>query len=88
MSDVGQLERITQNRVVQLFENDLGYRNLGNLHDQNNKNIREQDLKRWLKGRGVSDVLIQKAFRQIDAASVLGEGRKLYYANKDVYRLL
>ena len=88
MSDVGQLERITQNRVVQLFENDLGYRNLGNLHDQNNKNIREQDLKRWLKGRGVSDVLIQKAFRQIDAASALGEGRKLYYANKDVYRLL
>lgn len=88
MSDVGQLERITQNRIVQLFTNDLGYRNLGNLHDQNNKNIREQDLKRWLKGRGVSDVLIQKAFRQIDAASVLGEGRKLYYANKDVYRLL
>lgn len=88
MSEVGQRERVTQDRVVQLFKNDLGYRYLGNLHDLNNKNIREQDLKRWLKGRGVSDVLIQKAFRQIDAASALGEGRKLYYANKDVYRLL
>ena len=88
MSQVGQLERITQNRVIQLFKNDLGYRYLGDLHDQNNKNIREHDLKAWLKKRGISGVLIQKAFRQIDAASALGEGRKLYYANKDVYRLL
>jgi type I restriction enzyme, R subunit len=88
MSEVGQRERVTQDRVVQLFKNDLGYRYLGNLHDLNNKNIREQDLKAWLKKRGISGVLIQKAFRQIDAASALGEGRKLYYANKDVYRLL
>lgn len=44
MSDVGQLERITQNRVIQLFKKDLGYRELGNLHDENNKNIREHDL--------------------------------------------
>ncbi len=88
MSKVGQLEKITQNRVVQLFKNDLGYRYLGDLHDQNNKNIREEDLKKWLKGRGVNDALIQKAFRRLDAASALGEGRKLYYANKDVYELL
>ena len=88
MSEVGQRERVTQDRVVQLFKNDLGYRYLGNLHDLNNKNIREQDLKAWLKKCGISDVLIQKAFRQLDAASALGEGRKLYYANKDVYELL
>ena len=88
MSEVGQRERVTQDRVVQLFKNDLGYRYLGNLHDLNNKNIREQDLKAWLKKRGISDVLIQKAFRQLDIASAMGEGRKLYYANKDVYRLL
>lgn len=88
MSEVGQRERVTQDRVVQLFKNDLGYRYLGNLHDLNNKNIREQDLKAWLKKRGISDVLIQKAFRQLDIASALGEGRKLYYANKDVYELL
>ena len=88
MSDVGQLERITQNRVVQLFKKDLGYRDLGNLHDQNNKNIREHDLTQWLKSRNVSDGLIQKALRQLDAAAALGEGKKLYYANKEVYRLL
>ncbi len=79
---------MTQNRVVQLFKNELDYRYLGSLHDQNNKNLREQDLKVWLRKRGISDSLIQKAFRQLDAASALGEGRKLYYANKDVYELL
>ena len=59
MSGVGQRERVTQDRVVQLFINDLGYRYLGNLHDLNNKNIREQDLKAWLKKRSISGVLIQ-----------------------------
>lgn len=88
MSKVGQRERVTQNRVIQLFKNDLDYRYLGDLHEENNKNIREKDLKAWLKKRGVNDVLIQKAFRQLDTASALGEGRKLYYANKDVYQLL
>ena len=88
MSNVGQLERITQNRVVQLFKNDLGYRYLGNLHDQNNKNIREKDLASWLKKRGVSDVLIQRALRQLYSAAALGEGKKLYFANQDVYEIL
>jgi len=88
MSRVGQLERVTQSRVIQLFKNDLDYRYLGDLHEENNKNIREHDLKAWLKKRGISDVLIQKAFRQLDTASALGEGRKLYYSNKDVYQLL
>lgn len=88
MSDIGQVERITQNRIVRLFRNDLGYRYLGNLQDLKNKNIREQDLKAWLKKRGISDGLIQKTFRKLDSASALGEGRKLYYANKDVYELL
>lgn len=88
MSKVGQRERVTQNRVIQLFKNDLDYRYLGDLHEENNKNIREKDLKAWLKKRAVNNVLIQKAFRQLDTASALGEGRKLYYANKDVYQLL
>ncbi|MDX8153976.1 HsdR family type I site-specific deoxyribonuclease [Acinetobacter pittii] len=82
------MERITQNRIVRLFKNDLGYRYLGNLQDLKNKNIREQDLKVWLKKRGISEGLIQKTFRKLDSASALGEGRKLYYANKDVYDLL
>lgn len=29
MSDIGQRERATQNRVVKLFETQLGYKNYG-----------------------------------------------------------
>jgi hypothetical protein len=41
-------ERITQNRVMQLFAMTLGYRDLGNLEDEENLAIREQDLRAWL----------------------------------------
>lgn len=41
-SKVGQIERITQNRVVQLFQNQLNYTYLGNWEDRpNNSNIEE-----------------------------------------------
>lgn len=33
MSKINQLERITQNRVIQLFRQDLGYVYLGDLHE-------------------------------------------------------
>ncbi len=89
MSNVGQRERITQNRIVQFFQNDLGYRYLGDWHDRNNnKNIDVGILTDWLQKRGVSEALINRAIRQLDTAAALGEGKKLYYANKEVYRLL
>lgn len=89
MSNVGQRERITQNRIVQFFQKELGYRYLGDWQDRdNNKNIEIGILTNWLKKRGVSDALINRVIRQLDAAAALGEGKKLYYANKDVYRLL
>lgn len=44
MSQVGQRERITQNRVVHFFQQQLGYRYLGDWQDRNdNKNI-EHDI--------------------------------------------
>ena len=89
MSNVGQRERATQNRIVQSFQTDLGYRYLGDLQDRaNNKNIEVDILVFWLKKRGVSEALINRAIRQLDTAAALGEGKKLYYANKEVYRLL
>ena len=45
-------------------------------------------MSEWLKKRGISDSLISRALRQLDTAAALGEGKKLYDANKDVYRLL
>ncbi|WP_272523734.1 type I restriction endonuclease subunit R [Providencia sp. PROV230] len=89
MSNVGQRERITQNRIVQFFQTDLGYRYLGDWQDRaNNKNIEVEILVDWLTKRGVSEALINRTIRQLDAAAALGEGKKLYYANKEVYRLL
>jgi type I restriction enzyme R subunit len=89
LTTVGQLERITQNRIVRFFQIELGYRYLGNWEDrEDNKNIEASILIDWLKGRGISDALINRTIRQLEMAAALGEGKKLYYANKDVYRLL
>ena len=44
MSNINQRERITQHRVVQFFQDELGYRYLGNWHSRaDNKNI-ERDI--------------------------------------------
>lgn len=89
MSTVGQRERETQNRVVRFFQNELGYDYLGNWQDrEGNRNIEAEVLVAWLQQRGVSPALINRALRQLDAAAALGEGKQLYYANKEVYRLL
>jgi len=89
MNNVGQRERITQKRVISLFTEHLGYHYLGNWHKrEDNKNIETGLLTAWLQKRGVPEVLITKALRQLDRAASLGEGRILYDANKEVYRLL
>ncbi|ELX2294952.1 HsdR family type I site-specific deoxyribonuclease [Yersinia enterocolitica] len=89
MNNVGQRERITQKRVIQLFTEHLGYRYLGNWHKrEDNRNIEPSLVSAWLTKCGVSEVLIDRVLRQLDRAASLGEGRILYDANKEVYRLL
>lgn len=89
MSLVGQSERTTQNRIIQFFQDHLDYRYLGNWHDRpNNKNIEIELLSAWLLKRGISEALVARTLRQLDTAAALGDGKKLYYANKDVYSLL
>jgi type I restriction enzyme R subunit len=89
MTDVGQKEKLTQQRVLKLFTQELGYRYLGDWKDRaSNRNIEESLLTSWLEKRGVSSALIARALRQLDKAASLGEGRNLYFANKDVYQLL
>ena len=69
MSNVGQRERTTQNRIIKFFQTDLGYRYLGNWQDRtNNKNIEMDILVDWLKKRGISEALINRAIRQLDMA--------------------
>ncbi len=88
MSKVGAIERVTQNRIVKLFKDQLGYDYLGDRKDRENKNIEPSLLKAFLQKQGYSDKLIERALHELDQAAALGDGRSLYDANKDVYRLL
>lgn len=88
MSQVGQRERITQNRVVQLFQQ-LGYGYLGDWKDrENNSNIETELLCTFLRDKqGYSDSLITKALYELN--KIAGDQSKsLYDINKEVYSLL
>ncbi len=86
MSKVGQPERVTQNRVVKLFQ-ELEWDYLGNWEDrENNSNIEEEKLRTFLKDR-YSTSLIDKAVFEIKKAAA-GTKDKLYFNNLDFYQLL
>lgn len=89
MTDVGQIERKTQDRVVRMFVDRLGYRYLGNRqYRAGNSNVEEGDLRAWLRKRGTSETLITRALHRLGGAAALGESRSLYTANREVYGLL
>jgi type I restriction enzyme R subunit len=88
MNQVGAAERATQNRVVGLFRDELGYRYLGDWTDrQNNSNIEEEVLTEHLKSVGYSDALITKAIYELKIEAD-NPNRSLIENNKEVYRLL
>jgi type I restriction enzyme R subunit len=89
MSNVGEREIITQNRVIQLFQTQLGYTYLGNRqYRENNRNIETELLSQWLSNQGINKTLINKTLEKLDKAATLGEIQNLYDANKAVYSLL
>ncbi len=72
MSNVGQLERKTQSRVVKFFKEQLDYDYLGDWeYREGNSNIETDLLTKWLKNRGVSEALIKRTLRKLDAAQPL-----------------
>jgi type I restriction enzyme, R subunit len=89
MSNVGQVEREAQNRVVALFRDTLGYQYLGNWSKrEGNSNVERQLLEMNLEKRGYGAAHIVKAVERLKSEASLGGGRDLYEANEDVYRLL
>lgn len=89
MSDVGQIERKAQDRVVGLFRDQLDYDCLGNWeYRESNSNIEADLLVQNLKARGYDDNLITRALDQLGKAASVGAGHELYEANRDVYQLL
>jgi type I restriction enzyme R subunit len=86
MSDVGQLERKAQDRVVELFQNALDYDYLGNWEQrEGNSNVEIGYLAANLGERGYSPAVIAKAVAELERDKALGGGRTLYEANKAVY---
>lgn len=88
MSTVGQVERETQNRIVKLFQDELGYSYLGNWEDRsNNSNIEEGLLTIYLIRKGYNNTLITKALHQLKI-SANNYNESSYTNNKNVYNLL
>ncbi|MEA5533712.1 HsdR family type I site-specific deoxyribonuclease [Crocosphaera sp. XPORK-15E] len=85
---VGETERVTQNRVINLFQNKLDYDYLGNWKDrQNNSNIEPDYLRPFLQQQGYDNNLIDKAINELNKTAK-DQSLDLYYVNKNVYSLL
>ena len=88
MSTVGQPERATQNRVVALFRDELGYRYLGDWTDRDgNSNIEEGLVSAWLTRGGYTPAQISVALHKLRTEAG-DHSRTLYGNNEAVYSLL
>lgn len=87
MSRINKAERETQQRVIKLFTERLGYRYLGDKTDTDNSCIEEAVLIAWLEKRGYDQQHINRAVEQLKREA-LNPQRKLYENNKTVYQLL
>lgn len=88
-ANIGDIERKTQNRVMQFFQHVLGYDVYGDWEKRKgNSNIETEYATGWLKRQGHDDAVIGKTLRKLRQAAAIGDGKKLYDANKVVYGLL
>ena len=88
MSSIGQPERATQDRVIALFRDQLGYRYAGDWTDRDgNSNIEEHLLSAWLTKCGFTPVQISAALHRLRTEAD-SHSRGLYGNNHAVYNLL
>ena len=88
MSDVGQPERASQDRVIALFRDELGYRYIGDGADRcDNSNIEEHQLSAWLTKFGYTSAQISAALHKLRTEAD-NHSRALYGSNQAVYSLL
>ena len=88
MIPVGQIEEKTQQRVVKLFRDTLGYDYLSDWTErEGNCNIEENYLRDFLEKKGYDETLISRALYVLVKAA--GDtSRSLYDRNEEVYELL
>ena len=88
MSKIGKSERVTQNRVIALFRDTLGYDYLGDWEErEGNSNIEEAYLTSWLTKQGYSPAQASQAINLLKRRADK-DSRALYYINRDVYHTL
>ena len=81
-------ERETQNRLIDLFRNELNYHYLGDWRDRpNNSNIEDEILTVYLKSRDYSAEQISRAIYRLRNEAT-NPNRSLYDNNQAVYSLL
>lgn len=82
---INPIERITQNRIIQLFQEQLKYKYYGNWEKrEKNSNVEQEILKKNLLKRGYSETLANKAVKEVfDAANT--NACSLYDRNKAMY---
>ena len=84
MSTVGQVERETQNRIIKLFRDELGYTYLGNWEERpHNSNIEKGLLTAYLTKKGYNNILITKALYEL-RVTANNYNESLYTNNKNV----
>jgi type I restriction enzyme R subunit len=88
MTSLNARERATQNRIIQLFKNSLGYAYLGNWEErEGNSNIEEEHLARWLTKRGFQKEHISSAIYKLKTEAH-NPNRPLVHNNMAVYSML
>ena len=88
MNGIGKSERVTQDRVIALFQDELGYRYVGDWSDRlGNSNIEEGLLRDYLSKCNYSPEQISRAIYLLKTEAE-NPNRSLYENNKAVYSLL
>lgn len=87
-ASISKSERATQNRIIELFTQRLGYRYLGDWSERvGNSCIEEGLVNAHLKGQNYSPANISAALHRLRGEALL-HGRTLYAGNQAVYQLL
>lgn len=88
MSTIGLPERVTQNRVIALFRDELHYRYLGDWNErEGNSNIEEGLLSDWLTANGYAPAQIAVALHKL-RTEANNHSRSHYANNEAVYQLM